>query len=46
MFVQQVQAAVAKVTTNAKLKGLLQQLTDFPNIPRKKAKFEVSRNSR
>jgi len=40
LWTQQVQAAVAKVTTNAKLKGVLQQLTDFPNIPRKKAKFE------
>jgi len=42
LFLKQVQAAVAKASTNARLKALLNQLTDFPNIPRKKAKFEVS----
>jgi len=40
LWTQQVQAAVSKVSANAKLKNILQQLIDFPNIPRKKVKFE------
>ena len=40
-FLQQVQQAIQKAPNNAKLKGLLNRLEDFPNIPRKKRKFEV-----
>lgn len=38
-YLQQLQSAVAKVNANPKLKAVLQQIIDFPNIPRKKAKF-------
>jgi len=37
---QQVQQAIDK-TTDPKLQNILQQLGNYPNIPRKKAKFEV-----
>jgi hypothetical protein len=37
-----VQEAIAKVKTNPKLKALLEQLKNYPNIPRKQAKFVVS----
>ena len=38
---QQVQEAINKTKTDPKLRGLLERLKDYPNIPRKKAKFEV-----
>jgi hypothetical protein len=37
-----VQEAITKVQTNPKLKALLEQLKNYPNIPRKQAKFVVS----
>ena len=39
--VQQVQDAMLKLKANPKLRDLLERLKDFPNIPRKQAKFEV-----
>lgn len=39
---QQVRCAAQKAPANPKLKGLLSRLEDYPNIPRKKAKFEVT----
>ena len=38
---QQVQAAIEKAKGNPRLRSLLVKLQDYPNIPRKKAKFEV-----
>jgi hypothetical protein len=38
---QQVQDAINNTKGNPKLQGLLEKLKDYPNIPRKKAKFEV-----
>jgi len=38
---QQVQRAIDK-TTDPKLQNILQQLRNYSNIPRKKAKFEAS----
>lgn len=40
LWVTQVQDAISKLKTNPKLKSLLERLKDYPNIPRKKAKFE------
>ncbi|XP_005089829.1 cell growth-regulating nucleolar protein [Aplysia californica] len=39
-WIEKVQGAIEKASSNPKLKGLLERLTDYPNIPRKKAKFE------
>lgn len=38
---QKVQSAIDKSVSNPKLKGLLERLKDYPNIPRKKIKFVV-----
>ena len=38
---QQVHAAISKVKGNPSLARLLERLKEYPNIPRKKAKFEV-----
>lgn len=40
MWLQQVQDAIDKCNTNAQLKSLLERMKDYPNIPRKRAKFE------
>lgn len=40
LWVQQVQDAILKLKANPKLKNLLERLKDYPNIPRKQAKFE------
>ncbi|XP_076461870.1 cell growth-regulating nucleolar protein-like [Babylonia areolata] len=39
-WIQKVQAAIQKAPANPQLKNLLHRLEDFPNVPRKKAKFE------
>ncbi|XP_069140759.1 cell growth-regulating nucleolar protein-like [Argopecten irradians] len=39
-WLQQVQDAIDKCNANAQLKGLLERMKDYPNIPRKRAKFE------
>lgn len=39
-WTQQVQAAIDKVKANPQLRDLLERMKDYPNIPRKKAKFE------
>ncbi|XP_033757472.1 cell growth-regulating nucleolar protein-like [Pecten maximus] len=40
LWLQQVQDAIDKCYANAQLKGLLERMKDYPNIPRKRAKFE------
>ncbi|OWF49528.1 cell growth-regulating nucleolar protein-like [Mizuhopecten yessoensis] len=40
LWLQQVQDAIDKCSANAQLKGLLERMKDYPNIPRKRAKFE------
>ncbi|XP_060072978.1 cell growth-regulating nucleolar protein-like [Ylistrum balloti] len=40
LWLQQVQHAIDKCNANAQLKGLLERMKDYPNIPRKRAKFE------
>lgn len=39
-WLQKVQKAIDKSVTNHKLKTVLERMKDYPNIPRKKAKFE------
>lgn len=39
-WLQQVQTAIDKVKANPQLRDLLERMKDYPNIPRKKAKFE------
>jgi len=39
-WTEKVQDAIEKSKSNPKLKGLLERLKDYPNIPRKRAKFE------
>ncbi|BFY98279.1 hypothetical protein BsWGS_01319 [Bradybaena similaris] len=38
-WIEKVQSAIDKSVSNPKLKGLLERLKDYPNIPRKKIKF-------
>ncbi|XP_064630679.1 cell growth-regulating nucleolar protein-like [Lineus longissimus] len=40
LWIQQVQDAINNTKGNPKLLGLLEKLKDYPNIPRKKVKFE------
>lgn len=40
LWTQQVQEAINNTKGNLKLRGLLENLKDYPNIPRKKPKFE------
>ena len=40
-ILQQVLSAIGKANANPRLRSLLQQIKNFSNIPRKKAKFEV-----
>lgn len=40
LWTQQVQEAIRKANNNSRLQGILQQLTNYQNIPRKKQKFE------
>jgi hypothetical protein len=42
VVVQKVQAAIQKAPFNPQLKNLLHKLEEFPNVPRKKVKFQVS----
>ncbi|CAL1528729.1 unnamed protein product [Lymnaea stagnalis] len=39
-WIEKVQNAIEKSATNPRLKDLLERLKDYPNIPRKKQKFE------
>ncbi|XP_063433467.1 cell growth-regulating nucleolar protein-like [Mytilus trossulus] len=39
-WLEKVQVAIDKCITNPRLKGVLERMKDYPNIPRKKAKFE------
>ncbi|KAK7469790.1 hypothetical protein BaRGS_00036217 [Batillaria attramentaria] len=39
-WIQKVQAAIQKAAANPQLKTVLKRLEEFPNVPRKKAKFE------
>ncbi|XP_052100948.1 cell growth-regulating nucleolar protein-like [Mytilus californianus] len=39
-WLEKVQIAIDKCITNPRLKGVLERMKDYPNIPRKKAKFE------
>lgn len=39
-WIETVQNAIEQSSSDPKLKGLLERLQDYPNIPRKKAKFE------
>lgn len=39
-WLQKVQTAIDNCKANFKLKGVLERMKDYPNIPRKKAKFE------
>ncbi|KAL3865334.1 hypothetical protein ACJMK2_006933 [Sinanodonta woodiana] len=39
-WIQQVQVAVEKSKSNPKLRNTLERIQDYPNIPRKKSKFE------
>lgn len=39
---QQVKQSVSGAKVSPKVAGLLERIADYPNIPRKKAKFEVS----
>lgn len=38
---QKVQTAIDQANTEPRVKALLETLKDYPNIPRKKTKFEV-----
>lgn len=40
LWLQQVQAAITGAPANPRVRGLLERLKDYPNIPRKKIKFE------
>lgn len=39
-WIEKVQKAIEQSSSNGQLKGLLMKMQDYPNIPRKKAKFE------
>ncbi|KAK7109532.1 cell growth-regulating nucleolar protein-like [Littorina saxatilis] len=39
-WIQKVQSAIQKAPANPQLQQLLQRLEEYPNVPRKKAKFE------
>uniref|UniRef100_A0A0B6Z578 Uncharacterized protein n=2 Tax=Arion vulgaris TaxID=1028688 RepID=A0A0B6Z578_9EUPU len=39
-WIEKVQNAIERSVSNPKLKGVLERLKDYPNIPRKKQKFE------
>jgi len=39
-WIEKVQTAIEQSSSDPKLRNLLQRLQDYPNIPRKKAKFE------
>ena len=41
VIMQQVQAAIEKNQSNKRLRNVLEKLQEYPNVPRKKKKFEV-----